>query len=106
MSGEPTPGDAAALEALRQTALATKKSADDAQAALLAADPNSGPPPSGGPPPTQPRGIDLVTLEAVMASAIRKSTEGLRDGIGLLGAKAINFLSEICKQLWHQLATC
>ena len=81
MAGEQTPRDAAALETLRQTALATKKSADDAQAALIAADPSSGPPPSGGPPPTQPPGIDLVTLEALMASAIRKSTEGLRDGI-------------------------
>ena len=81
MSGEPTPGEPAALEALRQTALATKKSADDAQAALLAADPTSGPPPSAGPPPAPPPGIDLATLEALMASAIQKSTEGLRDGI-------------------------
>jgi hypothetical protein len=81
MSGEQTPGDAASLDVLRQAALATQKQAEDAAAALLAADPNSGPPPSGGPPPTQPPGIDLVTLETLMASAIRKSTEGLRDGI-------------------------
>ena len=81
MSGEQTDGNAEALEALRQTALATKKSADEAQAALIAADPTSGPPPSSAPPPTQPPGIDLVTLETLMASAIRKSTEGLRDGI-------------------------
>ena len=81
MAGEQTPRDAAALETLRQTALATKKSADDAQAALNAADPSSVPPPFVGPPPTQPPGIDLGTLEALMASAIRKSTEGLRDGI-------------------------
>ena len=81
MSGEQTPRDAAALEALKQKALATKKSADDAQAALNAADPSSVPPPFVGPPPTQPPGIDLGTLEALMASAIRKSTEGLRDGI-------------------------
>ena len=81
MAGETTPRDAAALETLRQTALATKKSADEAQAALLAADPTSGPPPFSGPPPTRPPGIDLVTLETLMASAIRKSTEGLRDGI-------------------------
>ena len=38
MPGETAPGDEAALEALRATALATKKQADDAQAALLAAD--------------------------------------------------------------------
>jgi hypothetical protein len=81
MAGEQTPGDTAALEALKQKALATKKSADDAQAALNAADPSSVPPPFPGPQPTQPPGIDLVTLEALMASAIRKSTEGLRDGI-------------------------
>ena len=44
MPGEPTPGEAAALETLRTNALATKKQADEAAAALLAADPGAAPP--------------------------------------------------------------
>ena len=43
MPGEQTPGDKAALEALRATALVTKKRTDGAQAALFVADPTSGP---------------------------------------------------------------
>ena len=84
MPGEQTPGDEAALEALRATALATKKQADEAAAALLAADPSSGTPlpASGGPPPADPPpGIDLATLQRLMSEVVKKSTEGLRDGI-------------------------
>ena len=80
MSGEQTPGELADLVALRATAMATKKQADDAAAALLAADPTSAPPPAapGGPPPAPSApGIDLATLESLMARAIAKSTEGL-----------------------------
>ena len=81
MPGEQTPGEAEALKRLRATALATKKQADDAAAALLAADPSSGSPQPTPRPPVPPPGIDLVTLESLMARAIQKSTEGLRDGI-------------------------
>jgi hypothetical protein len=81
MSGEQTPGDAAALETLRQTALATKKTADEAQAALQAADPDSVDPPPVQPPSYPPSGIDLKTLENLMARAIQASTQGLQDGI-------------------------
>ena len=86
MSGEPTPGETAAPTALRATALATKKQADDAAAALLAADPNADPLPPAGPPPAVPMaGIDLATLESLMsrATCIQKSTEGLRMGISV-----------------------
>ena len=48
MSGEQTDGQPADLEALRAAALATQKSAEEAQAALNAADPAFEPPPSGG----------------------------------------------------------
>ena len=41
MSSEQTPGQPADLAALRAAALATKKQAEDAAAALLAADPTS-----------------------------------------------------------------
>ena len=82
MPGEQTPGEAEALKRLRATALATKKQADDAAAALLAADPNSAPPPpAGSTPAAAVAGVDLVALESLMARAIAKSTEGLRDGI-------------------------
>ena len=84
MPGEPTPGDAAALEALRVAALATKKTAanGDAAAALLAADPPAAPALPSVPPPTFPGpGIDLARLEQLMSRAIAKSNEGLRDGI-------------------------
>ena len=81
MSGEQTPGDAAALDILRQAALATQEQAEDAAAALLAADPTSGPPPPAGPPPVPPPGIDLGTLQRLMSEVVQKSTEGLRDGI-------------------------
>jgi hypothetical protein len=82
MSGEQTPGQPD-LAALRSAALATKQQAEDAAAALRAADPDSGPalPASGGPPPSAVPGIDLDALETLMARAIAKSTEGLRDGI-------------------------
>ena len=43
MPGEPTAGEAEALKTLREAAMATKKQAEDAAAALLAADPRSGP---------------------------------------------------------------
>ena len=82
MPGEPTPGDGAALEAVKQKALATKKQADEARAALLAADPSSGsPPPPIGPPPVPPPGIDIAMLQRPMSEVAQKSTEGLRDGI-------------------------
>lgn len=83
MSSEQTPGDPAELARLRAAALATKKKAEDAAAALLAADPTSAPlppPVSGGPPPPA-MGIDLATVERLMAQAIARSTESLRDGI-------------------------
>ena len=74
--------DDPALAALRATALATKKQADDAQAALLAVDPTSGPPAaSAAPARTTAPGINLADLEALMSRAIAKSTEELRDGI-------------------------
>ena len=81
MSGEQTPGDAAALEALRQAALATKKQADDAAGCTARCGPHLRTPSFCWTPADPPPGIDLATLETLMASAIRKSTEGLRDGI-------------------------
>ena len=81
MSGEQTPGDAADLEVLRAAALATQKSAEEAQAALNAADPAFEPPPSFQPPSAPPSGIDLKTLESPMTRAIQASTQGLQDGI-------------------------
>ena len=81
MSGEQTTQDGAALEVLKQKALDTKKSADDARAALLLADPSSGSPQPPPKPPAPPPGIGLVTLESLMARAIQKSTKRLRDGI-------------------------
>ena len=82
MPGEQTPGETAAVKKPREAAVATKKQADDAQVALLAADPDSAPPPpAGSPPASAVARIDLVALESLMARAIAKSTEGLRDGI-------------------------
>ena len=81
MSGEQTEGQPADLAALRAAALATQKQAEDAAAALIAADPTSGPPPAAVAQPAPPPGIDLATLESLMARAIQTSTQGLRDGI-------------------------
>ena len=81
MSGEQTSGQPADLETLRSAALATKKSAEDAAAALRAADPDSEDPPPVQPPSYPPSGIDLKTLENLMARAIQASTQGLQDGI-------------------------
>ena len=84
MPSDQTPGESKDLPALRAAALATKKQAEDAAAALLAADRTSeplSPPASGGLPPPAAAGIDLVALESLMARAIAKSTESLRDGI-------------------------
>ena len=81
MSGEQTAGQPADLEALRSAALATQKSAEDAAAALRAADPASETPPPVQPPSAPPSGIDLKTLESLMARAIQASTQGLQDGI-------------------------
>jgi hypothetical protein len=64
--------------------MATKKQADDAAAALLVADPSSAPlpaAPDGPPPASSTPGINLAALESLMARAIAKSTEDLRDGI-------------------------
>ena len=80
MSSEQTDGQPADLEALRAAALATQKSAEEAQAALNAADPAFEPPPSFQPPSAPPSGIDLKTLESLMARAIQASTQGLQDG--------------------------
>jgi hypothetical protein len=81
MSGEQTEGQPADLAALRAAALATQKQAEDAAAALIAADPTAGPPPAAVAQPAPPPGIDLATLESLMARAIQTSTQGLRDGI-------------------------
>ena len=81
MSSEQTDGQPADLEALRAAALATQKSAEEAQAALNAADPAFEPPPPFQPPSAPPSGIDLKTLENLMARAIQVSTQGLKDGI-------------------------
>jgi hypothetical protein len=83
MSSEQTAGQPVDLVALRAAALATKKHAEEAEAALLAADPTSEPPPASAPggPGSTMGGIDLATLESLMTRAIAKSTEDLRDGI-------------------------
>ena len=71
MSSEQTAGQPVDLVALRAAALATKKHAEEAEAALLAADPTSEPPPASAPggPGSTMGGIDLATLESLMTRA-------------------------------------
>ena len=83
MAGEQTPEqEAAALQVLRDKALASREAAEQAQAALVAADPTSA---TAEPPaaPVAPTGeiITQSSLEAMLAKAIESTTSGLKDSI-------------------------
>ena len=83
MADEQTPAqEAAELQALRDAALKSREAAEQAQAALVAADPTSvTADPPASPAASAGKVITQSALEAMLAKAIESTTAGLKDSI-------------------------